>query len=576
MAEHGITLNRIRPATVGKALLFLALSWLLAILGVMGSALMANGWTDLTTGDMLMRSLVFTPVAAVALLAGDLLLGMVARRVAAAGSHAADVSMLDRFIPRRSTKSVLLFAGILLLFWAFWIIAFYPGSMNYDTYYQITQVYPHGDPVSIGVWSVPNVPVEGAQFSDHHPLFDTLIYGAFGWVSHQLFGTWNVGVFAVAVLQSIGTAIAFSYAFAYLRSIGTPRPLCIGAYVFVCLIPIFGNYASTVLKDMLFSGIYIVWFVFIIEIVRTRGKVLGKRRFLIMSIVLGSLLALTKKTGVYIVVGSMVLFALIYRGSRLRCLLQAAIPGALIWVLLPAVVFPLLNVVPGGKQEIMGTPFQMTARYVSLHENELSDEERQAIDDVLVYDTLADRYSPKWADPVKYAYVQDASRDAWVAYAKTWLVEGLRHPTTYLQAMIAMTTGFVAPGGTVFLEQITWDMENGGNPLLYQPDALAGWRDAATNLFNAIAATPVLNIVLWGVTYCLWIPALAFWICVRHAPRWLPVFIPVLLCIASIMLSPMYDSRYATPLIYTAPLLICLAGSWLAPMKSASHKRLPR
>ena len=151
--------------------------------------------------------------------------------------------------------------------------------MIYDTYYQITQFYPRGDEVRAELWAVPGRRAY-AQFSDHHPIFDTL------------------------------------------------------------------------------------------------------------------LLVLTKKTGIYIVIPTMVVYAVVYRRVWWRSLVPAALSVALMWGVMPNVVFPALDVVPGGRQEMLGTLFQQTARYVALHGVEMSASERRAIDDVLVVDTLNECYQP--------------------------------------------------------------------------------------------------------------------------------------------------------------------------------------
>lgn len=553
-----------------RALLLLALAWIVAVLGVFASALMESGWTERTNTEMLLTSAAITPlVAAGACVLRTLVTALAGPRSssssAACGKTSARgvVSRISRALRTHRGVSIACLAFVIFLFWLPRIVAFYPSCMNYDTFYQISQTYPKDGPVHVDVWTVPGA-VTDAQFSDHHPLFDTLLYGAFAQASDVLFGTWNVGVFAFAVLQAAGTALAFSYAIHYFRSIGAPRPFCLGVAVFICVVPVYGMYASTMLKDMLFSGLFVVWFCLVAEVVRTRGETLVTSRRIAVLVVLCVLLSLTKKTGVYIVVPTMVLLAAVYRRVWWKLLMGAVSSGAIMWVLLPVVVFPALDVIPGGSQEVLGTPFQQTARYVAVHGDELDDEEYQAIDAVLRMDDLASRYVPKWADPVKYVYRQETSREELVAYAKVWVREGLRHPMTYVQATLALTTGFFGPGGTIACGTETWDVEHGGTEMLSQPASLAGARAAYLEAYNAFASAPVVGVTLWSVLYVLWIPVLALWWCLDAHRRWLPLFVPILLAIASILVSPMYDPRYATMLIYISPLLVLLLGAWVA------------
>lgn len=62
------------------------------------------------------------------------------------------------------------------------------------------------------------------------------------------------------------------------------------------------------------------------------------------------------------------------------------------------------NIEPGGIQEALSLPFQQTARYVKEHEEEVTQEEKEAIKGVLAYNKLGKYYNPKISDPVKATY----------------------------------------------------------------------------------------------------------------------------------------------------------------------------
>lgn len=389
-----------------------------------------TGWSTASASTLILMSFAFTPpVVAVAYGTRFLLQRVV--------EH--DDSFpraLDALVVRPGARSVIVHGAVLFALWSFWIVAFYPGSMFYDTFYQISQSYPMDSPVNFGVWYVPNVLVD-AHFSDHHPIFDTLVYGFFAQVSDYLTGSWNLGLFFLACIQAFATAIALSYGLATAREFGAPRSICAVAFLFVGLVPIFGHYASLNMKDSLFSPVYIWWFALFARVVRTRGEALRSRGFFSAILFAGILTALTKKTGVYIVGLSFAGLAVVYRSVWMRCALQAVGVFAVMSIFLPRIVFPVLDVVPGGKQEILGTVFQQTARYVALHGDQVTPAQRDAIDAVLNYDTLAERYNPRWADPVKYDFIHDATGGEWGEYALVWAEQGLAHPWTYVEATIA-------------------------------------------------------------------------------------------------------------------------------------------
>ena len=102
------------------------------------------------------------------------------------------------------------------------------------------------------------------------------------------------------------------------------------------------------------------------EIVRSRGEVLRRTSFWGTLIGLALALSLTKKTGMYIaILVCLLLVAVTRRGLRRRLIVVVAAVAAVMMIMLPKVVFPLADVAPGGKQEMMSITFQQSARLLS-------------------------------------------------------------------------------------------------------------------------------------------------------------------------------------------------------------------
>ncbi len=148
--------------------------------------------------------------------------------------------------PRLTRRSILRFAGIMLLCWLPYAIALYPGCFGLDTYSMINQNYPGHLPVS-------SMPVENPrhQFTDHHPIFDTLIYGLFARGSDLLTGSCNPGIFLLSVLQMAATAAGMVCLLAYVGKLGVPNGARLAAFVYFCAMPFYPIYAFSMLKDAL-------------------------------------------------------------------------------------------------------------------------------------------------------------------------------------------------------------------------------------------------------------------------------------------------------------------------------------
>lgn len=491
---------------------------------------------------------------------------------------------------RRIAKTTIL----IFVLWLPWIISLYPGAMLWDTYYQIWQCYPEGHPIYLIPWD-PTESFVDNYFSDHHPIFDTLIFGAFARASDALFGSWNQGVFAYILLQALGTAASFAAAIEYLRRQGCPRPLCLSCALFFALMPFYACYTGAMIKDSLFSWLYVPWFLIVVEIARTRASCLENNRAFAWFLALSLLLCLTKKTGVYVVLFTLAILAIatvrnyrkekvenkpatIHRSSHCTTLTRLCTCGAaslvLMWGILPYIIFPVLDVVPGGKQEALGPLFQQTARYVIDYGDEVTPDEREAIDAVLGYDDLAERYVAIWADPVKFGFNTESSSQDLANYLRTWVRQGLKHPDAYFKATWATAAPYLAPGGPIGIHRDTGDVEHDGSPLIWRPSALNGYHDFMMNLYDALAGAPVLRILFQTCLYSFYVPLIGFIVGLKRRSLITVSYGAVAISLIACLITPMFHARYALPLIYTAPLLLCFL--FCPKLNKAAVKRTER
>lgn len=454
-------------------------------------------------------------------------------------------------------KNIVLYTAIMMAFWLPWLIALYPAAMNWDTYYQISQCYPGQYPV----WLIPYAPTESYisnTFSDHHPLFDTLLYGSFARVSDFFTGSWNLGVFAFALCQSLILAIVLTSFISYLITKWN-MPLLGGMilFIFFTLFPIIPAYAATMIKDSTFLPPFLLLIFCLCEIVRTKGYVLRSKKFLVGFILIGCLCALTNKKGLYILLISLLVLIVAFRAHWRQIAIATIAPTILMVVIMPYVIFPILNVAPGGKQETLGVLFQQTARYVVDYEAEITPDEKQIIDNVLRYDTLADRYNPTWEDSVKFMWNPNASKSDLNAYFLVWLKEGLRHPMTYFQAALAPVSPFFSVGDL----EIAWttgDEQHAGSPLLWQPEELDMFRNALHSAVSAMSEIPVIGLLFKAPFWTLCLPLLAIYLILACRKSLVPIFIPIAGYLVFCFISPTYDTRYIVPLVFSLPLFLGL------------------
>lgn len=320
--------------------------------------------------------------------------------------------------------------------------------------------------------------------------------------------------------------------------------------------------AITIIKDTLFSWISVWYFLATLEIVRTGGSWLSERRWFIAFVVLSLLLALTKKTGIYVVCVETVVLLVCYRKQWIKLLFAGAVPSLTIWVLFPVLVFPALSVLPGGEQEALGILFQQTARYVVEHGDEVTDAEKVAIDAVLPYDQLPELYEPLNRDRVKDEYrletVQSADKQE---YYRVWLSMFLRHPSSYIEATFANIAGFFNPANR-FTIYTTQGQEVDQNSKAHFYDATEPLRAAIKEWNVWLSNVPVLGLFMHDFIYGSLVPLTCFvllW-ARRRLQAMVPIVVLVVLFIGSYLIAPVAWTRYLYPLIYIAPLLVGLCS----------------
>lgn len=551
-------------------LIAFALSAILSVCGVFGVSYVAGeGSPVLDLSSSVALIFLFTFIFVALFILGDLLFDLIAhlgqgRTIDGAPDRFA--RLLDRVTPRWSRKSILLFAVIMGLFWLPWFIANFPGSTYWDTYYQMYQVYPENHPIAIIPWSdVYWKTLTDAWLVDHHPVLTTMIYGAFGWVSDQLTGNWMAGVFAFVCIQGIAYLLVFTGACAYMRRIGCPLIAVFATYVFFTIMPFISTWSLCMVKDSLFAIFFIGYFMGLFETVRTRGTFLGRPRNLVLFCLCALMLCLTKKTGLFVVIPAAVFLAIKLRGKGRAKVWESLAPAlvsvAIAGIILPLAVFPALNIIPGGKQEVLGPLFQQTARYVADHGDEVTDEEREAIAKVLDYDRLAEDYQFDFEDAVKYRYNLDATNEDIANYLQVYAQQGWKHPDSYAAAFWGLAGYYVAPTAFINIRMVTVDTKMGEGDakryMLWNPDELDWLRNGLDDAYGTIARIPGLDVPLLIVTYALWIPALLFYCMCRRRVKAAVLFVPFLVLLAFCIIAPVYDARYVIPIFDAVPLLAC-------------------
>ncbi len=174
-----------------------------------------------------------------------------------------------------SKNAVFKTALLIFLFWLPVLLLLYPGTFINDTWGELQQFMAFTDGGHL----------HRHTLGDHHPFFDTLFMGAIIIPIVKLTGAWHVAIFLYVLMQALFTSLAFAYSALYMhRKLDIGRLPTVLLLAFYCVMPMYAASVQTVSKDALFSWIYVFFFVFFVEIVRTNGQafVFSRKRLAFM------------------------------------------------------------------------------------------------------------------------------------------------------------------------------------------------------------------------------------------------------------------------------------------------------
>lgn len=449
-------------------------------------------------------------------------------------SHAFRSEKRHFFTERAFSKSFFILLGA----WLPFLILAFPGNLCWDAIGQLEQV------------------VGDAAYSTHHPLFHTLIMGGLVKAGEALFHSPETGLFVYMLLQDTALAAALAATIAVLARRGARFTLLLVTLLLYCFTPVYSNIASTALKDVPYSAfmvVYVVWLALLLE----QPRRLRNRMFVISFFFIQLGVILFRNNGLYVILLSGIaafLFLCRRYGGRERILcLFAAFGGS---VITARVVLALLafscGAAPGSMGEMLSLPFQQTARYLQLYQDELEPWERDAVQAVLGdVPTAAAKYDPASADPVKALFHRDASAGEMVSYMKFWFRGLLRHPGTYFEAFFLHIYGWFTPA---VANSIRYEADAGG--LIRQGGLFPNAEKLLIFFYRFAARTPLgflenTGAAVWALFFLTFYQkrrgqTAALW---AGAPLW----VSLLICMAS----PCFfgHPRYAFPILFTQPFL---------------------
>lgn len=337
---------------------------------------------------------------------------------------------------------------VLLICWLPSIIINYPAILPVDGFRQLRQYY--GE-----------VPITNA-----HPPIHTILFGTAVSLGKKL-GSANLGLFISNIPQIGVTAFAFGLSTTVLNKMKAPIWLIWSNVILGALSPAVIGLLMVSTKDLLFTStvlvLYSLYVLFLMNKVSPDEESVRNKVLLAISIfVVTTFVILLRKNGVYMVL-PVILFVFLealkktYENIKnkefsfknsIKIIIPIVISIAPIMVAQEVdsvlmVKYDMVDYVR--KSEALSIPFQQTARYVKEYPDEVTDKEKNAIENVLDYDRLADLYTPHVSDNVKRTHPIEVSNDEYKQYFKVWFSMLKKHPRIYIESTLSQNYYLFSP-----------------------------------------------------------------------------------------------------------------------------------
>lgn len=435
---------------------------------------------------------------------------------------------------------------LLLICWSPYLIAYFPGSVPHDGMVQIAQA------------------MDAYILKNDHPVLCTLFLGMFTKFG-RLVSNDYIGIFLEILTQTLFVAAAFAFLLYRVFEYSRNKILLITAALALGVYPTWGMLVESFIKDTFYVGFFTIFAVLYVDFIMNPSK-FTKKAFHMAGLVLSMLgLCLWRNNGVHILLGTFVLLLT----ARVKWFEKLKVSACFFLVFISYfsvlnVLYPAMGIPEEGNAPEINVCLQQTGRYLKMHEDEVTEEEKAAISGVVDYDYLLENYNPNNNDYAKMTYNRNAPKEAQNAYRKVWFQMFKKHPITYIEATLNTTYNYYYFGNNIRYmgeyQNYTKYEANFCLPGLKEIPWLSGFRNLMSSWGELVRAIPGINL-LGRCGFYTWILLILTGIFLKNrnwnkivamAPLWVNV---LLFC----LLSPINGlQRYDWPVMAAIPLCVAL------------------
>lgn len=442
----------------------------------------------------------------------------------------------------------------IIICWLPYIISYYPAILSPDPSYQIQQFF--GIRTKYNDYSI--MLDDSITITNHHPVIHTVLLGGSLKLGRVIFNNDNIGLFIYSIIQILILSFTLSFTIYYMKKLKIPlkyRKICLLIY---SLLPIFPFYAMSAVKDVIFSCFIILYSILFYDILKKRNNEKLKIHNILIYIIIMLFTFLFRNNGIHVILLTFPILFIVDKLNRKKLSLMYCII-IILYFLYSSWLLPTLKITSGSVREVLSIPFQQTARYVTYYSDDVTNDEKKAIDKVLGYNDLAKRYNPEKADPVKNKFNKYTTSTDLRKYFEVWLKQFIKHPMIYVEATINNTYGYFYPNRTSWYIYHDFDDRIVKKGFNYHYNSLEKIRLILSNIATILPKIPIIGLLV-NIGFYVWI-MLFIVSYLLYKKKYidllylLPSFVSLLVCVASPVNTYF---RYAMPFIFAMPLSVAL------------------
>lgn len=442
----------------------------------------------------------------------------------------------------------------ILIVLSIYMLAFYPIVLSPDPSFQIKMYF--NEHTKYIDWVIQRDPE--IFMTSHHPVFQTYMIGFCLSLGRFLVND-NFGLFLYTLIQSLIYSSVLAYTIKYMSNNGIKsknRLIVLGMYL---IIPMYLLYSMSAVKDTLYTAFMILFILKVFDIIKNYKEINLSYKYIAVLYFIMLFIGLFRHNGVYVI--ALTIFVLIFytRKNALKILISFFAFFVSIYAF-DKVLIPYLGISDGSAREMLSVPFQQTARLVSEKPDFYNEEDIKIIDYILKYDTLASRYNPDLADPVKNEYNKNTTKEDLKDYFYVWFKGLKKHPDIYVDATLNNTYGFFYPDKHNWYIYARYDKRVTDNGLVdYRYNKLSFLRAFIDGYANTVPYIPIIGAVS-NIALNTWaVLILAAYLINTKNKRFLISLLPLFGSILFCFIGPANTYfRYTMPYIFALPVLTVL------------------